>query len=134
MRHIQIHVTIVLLLMSAPSVSAQTVPTHEPDAIAKGEMLFRAHCAVCHRIQEGEQKWIGPALGGYETRVPSIAWTVAFIQNSGKMLADGDAYAQKIFNDYNQLMMPAYDGMTEKEILAILAYIEDANKKSKRKD
>jgi mono/diheme cytochrome c family protein len=102
------------------SLSAQTVPTDEA-SIKSGEALFKTNCYSCHRIK---QKWTGPALAGYETRVPSIEWTIAWVKNSSKLIASGDEYANKIYNEYNKSQMTSFTNLKDDEILSILAYVQ----------
>jgi len=109
-------------LVLGHSVSAQrdAVPT-DAETIAKGEQLFNEWaCNTCHRV---DQKLVGPALQGvYDRR--SLDWIYAFIQNSQKVIASGDAQAVALYNEYNQLQMPSHD-LEDEQILAILAYVRD---------
>ena len=107
-------------LFLAPSLSAQTVPTDD-ESVKNGETLFKNNCYSCHRVKE---KWTGPALAGYQTRVPSIEWTIAWVKNSAKLIASGDEYANKIYNEYNKSQMTAFTNLKDDEILDILAYVE----------
>ncbi len=85
-----------------------------------GEALFKANCAQCHAIDE---KVVGPALAGI-TKRRSISWLVPWVHNSAKVVASGDDYAIKLFNDNGKQQMPSFAGLSEKEILAIITYIE----------
>ncbi|MGI4864649.1 MAG: c-type cytochrome [Janthinobacterium lividum] len=85
-----------------------------------GEALFRANCAQCHAVDE---KVVGPALGGI-TKRRSISWLVPWVHNSAKVVASGDEYAIKLFNDNGKQQMPSFAGLSEKEILDIITYVE----------
>jgi cytochrome c2 len=99
---------------------AQSIPT-EPEAIANGESLFNANCKTCHRVHV---KLVGPALANVYDRAPSIDWLKAFIRNSAAVIASGDDYANKIYNEYNKTQMTAFTGLKDDQIMNILAYIK----------
>lgn len=91
-----------------------------------GEALFKGNCASCHKL---DAKLTGPALRGvherWDNKVEEIA---AFIHNSQEYMKAGrakSAYAQKLFQEYNQTIMPA-QALSNDEIKAVLAYIKDA--------
>ena len=111
--------TLVCLLLSF-SLQAQEIPT-DPSAISAGEALFNGNCKTCHRVK---QKLIGPALAGFETRVPSIAWTIPWVRNSAKVIASGDEYANKIYIEYAKSQMTAFTSFKDDQILNILAYVK----------
>lgn len=99
---------------------AQTIPT-DPAIISAGEVLFNGNCKSCHRVK---QKLVGPALAGVETRVPSIEWIFGWVRNPAKVIASGDAYAVKIYEEYNKSQMTAFTSYTDEQILSILAYVK----------
>jgi mono/diheme cytochrome c family protein len=99
---------------------AQEIPT-DPAIISAGEALFNGNCKSCHRVK---QKLVGPALAGVETRVPSIEWIYAWVRNPAKVIASGDDYANKIYNEYNKSQMTAFTNYTDAQILSILAYVK----------
>ncbi|QJX49265.1 cytochrome c [Hymenobacter taeanensis] len=84
-----------------------------------GEALFKGNCAQCHAINEVV---VGPALMGLDKR-RSERWLLSWIKNSGRMVASGDEYAIKIFNQYGQQQMPSFQ-LSESEIRQILAYVK----------
>jgi len=91
--------------------------------IVKGKAIFNNQCATCHFIgKEGD----GPALGSVTRRRP-LFWLLAFIHNSQQVIRSGDAYANHLFESYNQQVMPPFDFLTEDEILLILDYIDFAS-------
>ncbi|GGG41031.1 hypothetical protein GCM10011378_16600 [Hymenobacter glacieicola] len=91
----------------------------DAEAVAAGDALFKANCAQCHAINEVV---VGPALAGLSRRRP-ISWITAWVKNSSKMVAHGDEYAVKIFNQYQKQQMPSFQ-LSDQEIKAIVAYIE----------
>ena len=91
---------------------------------AKGKQLFNQNCAACHALN---RKMTGPALANVETRLSEEEgldkeWLYAWIKNSAGMIASGDAYANKIYNEYNQAAMTAFPTLSNADIDNILAY------------
>ncbi len=99
---------------------AQDLST-DPAVISAGEALFKGNCKSCHRVK---QKLVGPALAGVETRVPSIDWIKSWVRNPAKMIASGDAYANKIYNDFNKSQMTAFTNYTDEQIISIISYVK----------
>jgi mono/diheme cytochrome c family protein len=93
----------------------------DPAQISEGESLFKANCRACHRVN---QKLVGPALAGVLERAPSVDWIMDFVHNSQKVIQGGDEYAVQLYNEYNQIQMPAFPTLSESQITSILAYIE----------
>lgn len=94
------------------------------EAIAAGKSIFNANCRTCHRL---DQKNVGPALRGVTDR-HSIDWTKRFIKNSQALIASGDAEAVAIYNEFNQLAMPAHEFLSDDDLLNLLSYIEYGDK------
>ena len=90
----------------------------EEIAIRNGDALFKSNCTQCHAINE---KIVGPALRDIIRRRP-ITWLVPWVQNSAKVVASGDAYGVKLFNEYGKQQMPSFS-LKKKEIEDIIAYI-----------
>jgi mono/diheme cytochrome c family protein len=112
-------ITLVLFFISSFTF-AQDIST-DAAVISQGEALFNANCKTCHRVHE---KLVGPALAGVYDRVPSIDWIKSFVKNSQAVIASGDDYANKIFNEYNKTQMTAFTGLKDDQIMAILAYVK----------
>lgn len=83
-----------------------------------GKALFEANCVQCHAVNE---KVVGPALAGI-TKRRRASWVVAWVRNPAKVIASGDEYAAKLFNDYGKQQMPSF-GLSDKEIKAIITYV-----------
>jgi mono/diheme cytochrome c family protein len=111
--------SIALILSSFASYS-QEIPTDEA-SIAAGKQLFEANCKTCHRV---DSRLIGPPLAGVYDRVPSIDWIIKFVHNSSAVIASGDEYAVKLFNENNKVQMTAFSSFKEKDILNIMGYIK----------
>jgi cytochrome c2 len=93
-----------------------------------GASLFKKNCAVCHTTTD--QKLTGPGLKGVFDRVPKTptadAWLTAWILNNEKVIKSGDAYANKIYNDYSKAAMTVFEGqLSDKDVAAILKYVKN---------
>jgi mono/diheme cytochrome c family protein len=90
--------------------------------VSAGEKLFKNNCAQCHKVTD--QKLVGPGLKGVAARVPQPAeeWLIKWIKNSQTLVKAGDAYAVKIFDEYNKSVMPS-QALSDDEIKSVLAYI-----------
>ena len=99
---------------------SQEIPT-DAAVIKEGESLFNANCKSCHAVK---RKLVGPALAGVEGRAPSIKWIIEWVKNPAKVIASGDAYAVKIYEEYGKAQMTAFTGFKDDQVLAILAYVK----------
>ncbi|MCF7567469.1 c-type cytochrome [Sabulilitoribacter arenilitoris] len=114
----------VILLAFTTSLSAQ-----DGDS-AKGKSLFNANCAACHTL---DKKMTGPALRNVEKRLADDEgldreWLYAWIKNSAGMIKAGDAYANKIYNEYGGAAMTAFPQLSNEDIDNILAYTAEEKK------
>lgn len=109
-----------LLLVTTVFTQAQEIST-DPAIIKQGEALFKANCKSCHKL---DAKVVGPALAGVTKRAPSIDWIKQWIKNPAKVIASGDAYANKIYEEYQKSQMTAFTSLKDEEIMALIAYIE----------
>jgi mono/diheme cytochrome c family protein len=91
----------------------------EEVALVEGDALFKNNCAQCHAVND---KVVGPALAGITMR-RSISWLVPWVKNSSKVIASGDEYAVKLFNDYGKQQMPAFPQLSDKEIKSIMVWV-----------
>ncbi|WP_291781627.1 c-type cytochrome [Cecembia sp.] len=112
------------LLLGTQVFAANPEVSDSEEAIAAGKSIFNANCRSCHRL---DQKNVGPALRGVTDR-HSIDWTKSFIRNSQVLIASGDAEAVAIYNEYNQLVMPAHEFLSDDDLMNLLAYIEYGDK------
>lgn len=112
-------ITFVLLLFS---LSISDIVQAQPD----GAALFKAQCAQCHST--GDNKVIGPGLKNIHTR-RNEAWLLPWIKNSQAVIKSGDAYAVKLYNEYNQTAMPSFS-LSDDEIKSILAYVKAEGEKA----
>lgn len=98
---------------------------------AAGKQLFNQNCAACHALN---RKMTGPALANVETRLAEEEglgkeWLYTWIKNSAGMIASGDAYANRVYNEYNQAAMTAFPTLSNEDIDNILAYTAAPPKK-----
>ncbi len=95
----------------------------EGDPVA-GKQLFNQNCAACHALN---RKMTGPALANVQSRLQEEEglgkdWLYKWIKNSSGTIASGDAYANEIYNEYNQAAMTAFPTLSDADIDNILAY------------
>ena len=113
-----LHLGLVFLLTFSTALSAQ-----EGDPV-NGKAIFNANCAACHKL---DKKMTGPALRNVEQRLADSEgldreWLYAWIKNSAGMIKSGDAYANKIYNEYGGAAMNAFPQLSNTDIDNILAY------------
>jgi mono/diheme cytochrome c family protein len=87
-----------------------------------GQAIFKDNCASCHNVFKDAT---GPALGGVTTRGP---WTdrkklYEWVHNPAKFMAT-DPYTQDLKQKYGGAMMSSFSQFSEKEIDAVIDYVE----------
>lgn len=86
-----------------------------------GKALFTEKCASCHNpLKDGT----GPALQGVSQRVPDKKLLHAWVKNNQAVIAAGNPYFVKLFNDRNKTPMNTFPELTDPEIDAIIGYVE----------
>jgi len=89
----------------------------------KGKQLFNQNCAACHSL---DRKMTGPAMANVEARLAEEGldreWIHAWVKNSPKMIAEGDPYGVKIYEEYNRAAMTPFPMLSDQDIDDILAY------------
>jgi len=100
-------------------VSSQSLFAQDADA---GQTLFQTNCASCHNPIKD---MTGPALKGVVDNIPGgMDWVYDWVHNSSKVIASGDEYANKIFNEWGQTQMTHFPSLSEEEIDDIFAYVD----------
>ncbi len=87
-----------------------------------GEALFKSKCAACHNPVKDAT---GPALQGKSKEVPDRQWIYNWVHNSSALIASGDQYANKIYNEWGKIPMTPFPELSEAEIDAIITYVDD---------
>ncbi len=120
------HTLAVLFFMLIGTQAFAVDPTvaSSDEAIAAGKTVFNANCKQCHKL---DQKYTGPALRGVTDR-QSVDKAKLFIKNSQAVIASGDAYANALYKEYNNLAMPSHEFLTDDDLNGLLAYIEYGDK------
>ncbi|NMM50152.1 c-type cytochrome [Flammeovirgaceae bacterium KN852] len=100
------------------------IPTDQA-SITAGEELFKGNCATCHNVHT---KLVGPALANVYDRVPgdgaeAVEWIYQFVYNSQKVIASGDPYAAKLWDEYKPTIMTSFP-FEKEQVEDILAYIQ----------
>ena len=111
---------ILLALLSLVSIKVASA-----QSAAEGAVLFKQKCTSCHALN---QKVIGPALKGILERRDE-AWLIPWIKNSQAVIASGDAYAVKLYKEYNQSAMTAFPELSDNDVKSILVYIKEEGDK-----
>ena len=93
--------------------------------VAKGKELFENNCKTCHNVNA--EPLVGPGLAGVRQRTPGDAWLRKWIRNPSAVIATGDQYAVKIFNQFNKIQMTSFTNFTDGDINSILDYIDSEN-------
>jgi mono/diheme cytochrome c family protein len=111
--------SLIFLFAFSTSLSAQ-----DPGDPVQGKALFNTNCAACHNL---DRKMVGPALRNVETRLAESEgldreWLYAWIRNSSGLIKSGDAYANKIYEEYSKAAMTAFPQLTDADLNNILAY------------
>lgn len=88
---------------------------------AKGKALFTTNCASCHNPIK---QITGPALKGVTGRVPDKKLLHDWIKNNQKVLAAGNPYFTKLYNDFSKTPMNTFPGLSDADIDDILKYVE----------
>jgi cytochrome c2 len=102
--------------------AAGAAPAGGGDA-AKGETLFKNNCAQCHAVTD--ERVVGPGLKGASGR-HDFAWLSKWVRNSQAVIASGDPYAVKIYNEYSKAQMTSFPNLSDDDIKGIFAYVDQA--------
>ncbi|MCH7407186.1 c-type cytochrome [Belliella aquatica] len=114
------------LMLGAQAFAANPDVSDSEEAISAGKSVFSANCKSCHKL---DQKYTGPALRGVTDR-RSIEWAKSFIKNSQALIASGDAQANALYKEFNNLAMPAHEFLSDTELDNLLSYIEYGDKEA----
>ena len=92
-----------------------------------GEELFRTRCAACHSLgpEDGQgigMRAVGPDLLGVTAR-RQRAWLSRWIREPDRMLAERDAQAVALFQQYDRVAMPNLR-LNEENVDALLEFLE----------
>jgi mono/diheme cytochrome c family protein len=113
-----------ILMLGSTAFAANPDVSDSDEAVAAGKTIFNANCKTCHKL---DQKYTGPALRGLTDR-RSIDWAKSWIKNSQVLIATGDAQANALYKEYNNLAMPAYEFLSDDDLTNIISYIEYGDK------
>ncbi len=114
------HLTILVFIVQSFTSFAQEISS-DAAVISGGQALFDANCKACHRVKT---KLIGPALAGVYDRAPSMNWIKEFVRNSSKVIASGDEYANKIYEENGKTLMTSFSSFNDDQIMSIMAYVK----------
>lgn len=93
------------------------------DAV-KGKSIYDSNCSVCHSM---DADIVGPALKDVHER-RGDEWLHQFIKNSQALIASGDTDAVAVFEKFNKMPMPAFEGsLSDDDVNHVIAYIKEAS-------
>jgi cytochrome c2 len=104
-----------LLILLSATLQANAV---DPD-ISAGKLLFQKNCTSCHAVQN---QIVGPALRNVFDR-HTEAWIIKFVRSSQTVIKSGDTSALRLFNQFNQTIMPDHPNLGEQDVKNIIGYI-----------
>lgn len=101
--------------------SEQGNTSNAPYYNPRGQMLFQANCAVCHRIDNKADDILN--LSHVEDRVKDKALLRGWIRNSDSVLKTGNRYFTRLYEAWNKSPKPAFTQLSDADIDEILEYI-----------
>ena len=120
-----------IFVISTSSYAGVAVPDVDPAdaaAVAKaktGMDLFKADCTACHAI---DRKVIGPALADVWDKWDTEENLIAWVKNSQAVIKSGHAHANKIYEEYNKMPMPAFPTLSDEQVKDVFLYMKAAEK------
>jgi len=108
-----------LPLLLAPLGSAAA--PDDPALYAQGEKIFRGYCTACHRP---DRDATGPMLKGSRERWEGQGDIYAWIRNSQAYLRTGNAYANRLFEEWKRSVMTPMP-LSDEEIDAVLYFADN---------
>ncbi|MEQ8601896.1 MAG: cytochrome c [Marivibrio sp.] len=104
------------------------IPVDDPALIAAGAPLYREACASCHGADlQGEANWKTPKPDGTLPAPPHDASGHTWHHPDGFLFAYTKLGGQPFMPEGRTSAMPAFgDQLSDREIIAILAYIKSA--------
>jgi len=93
-----------------------------------GKKLFTNNCASCHN-RNMKDDMTAPALAGFRERWEGREDLLKeWIKNSQKVIASGDPYSVKLFNDWDNSPMTSFPNLSDEDIEEILGYVDAVSK------
>ncbi|WP_420574063.1 c-type cytochrome [Kordia sp.] len=102
-------------------VKKQYAEIQQDEDFTYGENIFVYNCAACHHNNMINQS-TGSALGGITQRRDK-KWLYKYVQNSKKMILEGDSIAVAIHNK-NNFSMTAFPNLSDQDLEKTFYYIE----------
>jgi cytochrome c2 len=97
-----------------------------PRAEKAGKDIFQLNCASCHSMIR-KRKLTGPGLLHITARHPR-KWLIDYINDNEAVMAGGDCYAKKLFEEYNKNMMTRFPELKGKDMDDLLYYMESISR------
>lgn len=109
------------VLLTAFLIGAAKAAPEDAALYAQGEKIFKGYCASCHKV---DRDMTGPALQGSRARWEGQGDIYAWIRNSQTYLRTGNAYANRLFEQWNKSVMTPMP-LSDEEIDAVLYYVDN---------
>jgi mono/diheme cytochrome c family protein len=88
--------------------------------VSEGKALFDKNCSACHKIRATDQIWLENIVQNNYNKKDLYAW----IRNSDSVIKSGNKYYNALFNEFNQIKMPLFPTLTDRQIDEIIEYIK----------
>ena len=92
-------------------------------AYFNGRKLFHENCSVCHSLNHYDVS----SVLGVKNRVADKQLLIQWIKNSNSVLKTGEPYFTNLFRESNNVMMPDFPQLSDKQIEDILEYLRQFN-------
>ncbi len=117
--------TVIAETTTVSTAKLSTVPSELITEITTGKKLFKTNCASCHN-RNMKSDMTGPALAGVRERWRAypVSDLYSWVRNSSKLVEEKHPKAVTIYTKWKRSPMTSFNGMTDEEIAAILAYVE----------
>jgi mono/diheme cytochrome c family protein len=117
-------IAVILLLASCGNNASDKgvgTDSQENGTSLSGEQLFKINCTQCHMANKD---FVGPNLVGVESRWKDRQLLYAYVKNSQEVI-QSDEYAKNLFLKWKQVPMLPFPNLTEKQVDAIFAYVNE---------
>lgn len=101
-------------------VSHSSIAPSSPYYNVRGQNLFNANCATCHKLYTDCDVLRLPYIEG---RVTDRELLRGWIRNSDSILKTGNRYFNELYVRWNKTPMPAFPHLSDQDIDEILEYI-----------
>ncbi|MEL6625818.1 MAG: cytochrome c [Bacteroidota bacterium] len=102
--------------------SLKAVPISPLELALEGHGLFEEKCRTCHLVGHPHSLIESYAMK-YDTE-EEIEWLKLWIRTGDSLRLSGDNRAIQLFESFNQLGMPAFPELSDRQLKAIFTYLD----------